>query len=177
MEKSGGEANGEGPTADKADMPRASLPRANLLQEKTVIRRIAAWGLGLNAVWEFAHAGPLYDMWAEVGFGSGLFHITLAILGDGLIVLGVAGAASFCVGPRHVLRCTWKAAAVMLGIGLVAAFVLEWIPRELGWWTYNELMPTLHALGETVGLAPLAQITLLPVLSVFLATRFHARPN
>lgn len=112
----------EDPIANKADLssadssgadsPGADSSGTGLLQEKPVIRRIAAYGLGLNAIWEFAQAGPLYDMWAEVGFGSGLFHITLAILGDALIVLGIAGAASVCVGPGHVLRCTWKAVFV-----------------------------------------------------------------
>ncbi len=40
--------------------------------------------------------------------------------------------------------------------------------RALGIWSYKPAMPTLKVWG--VGLAPLLQITLLPALSVYLAT-------
>ena len=144
---------------------------------RPIARRVVGYGLVLNAIWEFAHAGTLYDMWTEVSLWKGLFHITLAILGDVLIVLFVASAAALCVGRRQVLGATWKGCAAMLAIGLGAAIVLEWIPRQLGWWTYNELMPTVTIFGETVGLSAVAQITLLPALSVVLATRLHARSD
>lgn len=138
------------------------------------VRRVAAWGLALNAAWEFAQAGPLYDMWAEVGWAQGLFHITLAILGDVLIVLGVAAAAALCMGRSSVLCASSKGCAALLAAGLMAAIGLEWAARAMDWWTYNELMPTLSVFGETVGLAPVAQITLLPAVSVTLAVRFHS---
>lgn len=139
--------------------------------------RIALYGLALNAAWEFGHAGPLYDMWDEVGLWKGLFHITLAILGDAVIVLGVALLACRCVGPHHVLSFSWKGCLALLALGFTAAVGLEWIAKALGWWTYNELMPTLHVFGEPVGLSPVAQITLLPALSVLLAARFRPQPQ
>ncbi|MFB6273596.1 MAG: hypothetical protein ABEL51_11950 [Salinibacter sp.] len=142
-----------------------------------VVWSIAGYGFVLNAVWEFAQAGPLYDMWTEVGLWDGFFHITLAILGDVLIVLGVTGVAALCMGRRSVLCATWNGCAAMLAAGLVTAIGLEWIARMLDWWTYNDLMPTLRVFGETVGLSPVAQITLLPALSVLLAARLHALPQ
>jgi hypothetical protein len=42
--------------------------------------------------------------------------------------------------------------------------------RALGHWSYTSLMPTLSVLGVTVGIVPIAQITLLPALSLRLAT-------
>ncbi len=132
--------------------------------------RIALYGFVLNAFWEFGHAGPFYDMWAEVGLGDGLFHISLAILGDVVIVFGVMLIACQCVGRHNVLSPSWKGCLALLAVGLMAAIGLEWAAKALDWWTYNERMPTLTVFGETVGLSPIAQVTLLPALSVFLAT-------
>lgn len=138
-------------------------------------KRIALWGFALNAGWEFVHAGPFYDMWEEVGLGSGLFHIGLAILGDVVLVLGVTLAASGGVGRRNVLNVSWQGCVALLAAGLAAAIGLEWAAKTLGWWTYNAWMPTLTVFDETVGLSPVAQVTLLPALSVWLATRSSAQ--
>ena len=128
---------------------------------------IAIWAFILNAVWEFGHAGPLYDMWSEVSLTSGLFHITIAILGDVLIVFAV----SCVVGVRHVLPPELRGAAALPRFGLIAGTVLERLARSFDWWTYNERMPTIDVLGDAVGLSPVMQIALLPALSVYLAFR------
>ncbi len=137
----------------------------------SVLLKIAFYGLILNAIWEFAHAGLLYDMWNEVPLAKGLFHIMLAILGDMLIVLAISIVAVLICGLSDLLSLGYKSFLCMLLIGFTAGMVLEWIPKLLGWWTYNDLMPTLTIMGETVGLSPLLQITLLPSLSVFLAIK------
>ena len=141
-------------------------------------KRIALWGFVLNAGWEFGHAGPFYDMWEEVGLGDGMFHIWLAILGDVVIVFGVALIACQCVGRPNVLSMSWRGCLALLGVGLIAAIGLEWTAKMLDWWTYNNRMPTLTVFDETVGLSPVAQVTLLPALSVYLAAcSLHETPS
>jgi hypothetical protein len=139
-----------------------------------VLSRIALFGFVLNTLWEFGHAGPLYGMWAEVSLGEGLFYITLAILGDVVLVLGVAFLACCTAGWSHVIPPDTKGWFALLAFGFIAGVALEWIALALDWWTYNERMPTVTVFGEPVGLSPLVQVTLLPALSVFLGTR-HTR--
>ena len=140
-----------------------------------VVRRVALYGLVLNALWEFGHGGLFYDMWEEVGWAAGLFHITLAILGDVVIVLAVMARARYTAGAVHVAPPNGRGWMALLGFGLMAAIALEWIARRLDWWSYNDLMPTVAVLGEAVGLSPVAQISLLPALSVYLGTRLVTR--
>lgn len=147
------------------------MNKPRLLLPKHILIPIAVYGLILNAIWEFAHAGPLYDMWEKVSLGSGLFHITLAILGDMLIVLAISIIAVVICGPADLLSLGFKSFLCMLLMGFMAGLLLEWIPKSLGWWTYNDLMPTLTVMGERIGLSPLLQITTLPSLSVLLAVK------
>lgn len=136
-----------------------------------VLLAIAAYGFILNAVWEFAQAGPLYDMWTEVLLAAGLFHIMMAIIGDMFIVVIIGVLAAWICGVSEVLALSWKASAYMLSMGFIIGLFLEWFAKVLDWWTYNDLMPTIILFGETVGLSPLLQITLLPFLSVFLTVK------
>jgi hypothetical protein len=53
----------------------------------------------------------------------------------------------------------------------VASVGLEWAAQALDLWGYSDLMPTLTVLGHTVGLSPVVQVTTLPALSAWLATR------
>lgn len=71
-----------------------------------VVRRVALYGLALNAVWEFGHPGLFYGIWEEVGWADGLSRITLAILGDVVIMLAVMGLACCTVGASMWSRQT-----------------------------------------------------------------------
>lgn len=125
---------------------------------------ITMYGFNLNTIWEFAQAGPLYDMWEEVSTAAGLSHITMAILGDVVMVL-----AGWICGPQKLFSLSFTASACMLMLGFVAGMAQEWTAKVLGWWTYNEWMPTITLFDETVGLSPLLQMTLLPFFSMLLA--------
>lgn len=145
-----------------------------LLFLKKITRDIVLIGLILNAIWEFAQAGPLYDMWKEVSTAAGLFHISMAILGDAVIVLSIAAFAQWLCRLTSVLSLTWDVVICILVTAFFSALFLEWSAKFLDWRTYNELMPTLTVFGETVGLSPLHQITFLPFLSIFLAIKFNS---
>ena len=134
------------------------------------LRRIAVWGLGLHALWEFGQCTLLYDMW-DWGFWRATAAMWSAIAGDVLITLGVVFGAALAVGARRLdppRRLGW---AALLGVGFVAAVGLEWGAQALSLWGYSSLMPTVTVFGHTVGLSPVVQVTALPGLAAWLATR------
>lgn len=133
------------------------------------LRRIALWGFGLNTAWEFIQCTILYDM-GDWGFWRAGLWMWGAILGDVAIVLGVAYMALQITGLLHLAPPNRKGWAALLLVGFVAGVMLEWIAKVLTLWGYSALMPTFTLLGYTVGLSPVLQVTLLPALSVYLAT-------
>lgn len=140
------------------------------------IRHIAVWGFVLNAVWEFIQCALFYDMW-DWGFWRGAAWMWGAVFGDVLIVLGVAAVSLRFVETRALALPTGRGWAVLLGVGFVASVGLEWAARALHLWSYNDWMPTIVVLDHTVGLSPIVQITALPALSVYLATRSSRRAD
>ncbi len=134
------------------------------------LKRIALWGLALNALWEVTHGLFLYDMW-DGGFLRGSAVLWAAIAGDVFIVLGVTALAAFLVGAHRLFALDAAAWAALLGVGLVTGIGLEWAAQALRLWEYTDLMPTLRVLGLEVGLSPIVQVSVLPALSVRLASR------
>ena len=139
------------------------------------LRRIALWGFGLHALWEFAQCTLLYDMW-DWGFWRATAWMWGAIAGDVVITLGVALGAALVVGARHLAPPDRRGWTSLLGVGFVASIWLEWGAQALDLWGYSDLMPTLTVLGHTVGLSPIVQVTVLPALAVWLATRPRVAP-
>jgi hypothetical protein len=138
------------------------------------LKRIALWGFLLNAAWEFGQCTVLYDMW-DWGFWRATAWMWGAILGDVAIVLGVVLGATLLTGGRRLRPPDVRGWVALLGVGFVASVGLEWAARALGLWGYSALMPTVTVLGHTVGLSPVVQVTALPALSVWLATRTGRR--
>ena len=132
------------------------------------LKRIALWGFLLNMVWEFGQCTLLYDMW-DWGFWRATVWMWGAIFGDVVIVLGVVLGATLLVGADRLRPPGAVGWAALLGVGFVASVGLEWAAQALDLWGYSELMPTLTVLGHIVGLSPVVQVTVLPVLAVRLA--------
>lgn len=130
------------------------------------LKRIATWAFILNALWEFAQCTVLYDMWSW-GLWRGGLWMWGAVVGDVVIVLTITFISSMFA--RHLNPPDKNGWLVLGGTSLIASIALEWLAIYFELWSYSAWMPTTNILGFSVGLAPIAQITLLPSLSVFLA--------
>jgi hypothetical protein len=115
----------------------------------------------VNYPWELAQT-PLYEGMGD--FSRMLWHCFVAALGDGLLVLLIFGVGRAALGRRDwFVRPGVRGYALMLAAGLVIAVGVEWAAvRVAGQWAYNGRMPIVPLLG--VGLAPVAQMLLLPPL-------------
>lgn len=122
------------------------------------------WSFALNLIWEFAQS-PLYadhaNGWRYLAWTR--VHCTL---GDVLILLGAfwATAAVYRSWRWPITRGS-GAVAAFLGFGLAYTAWSEWFNttvREA--WTYSPAMPRVFGMG----LLPLLQWLILPILIVFL---------
>lgn len=136
--------------------------------------RITLWALLLNMGWEFIQCIFLYDMW-DWGFWKATAWMWGAILGDVVIVLGVTLLSTFLVGAERLRPPNPTGWAALVGVGFVAGVALEWLARVLRLWEYSGWMPILEVGAYEVGLSPIAQITVLPAVSVYLASRGRLR--
>ncbi len=138
-----------------------------------------AMAVPVNYVWEIVQA-PLYV--GMDNFKLVWWHCGLAALGDGLLVLLIYAAGWAVLGKQD-----WFAHpdaigyAVMLLAGLVIGIGIEWLAVFVAKrWAYTARMPLVPLLD--VGLAPIAQMLLLPplILRIVAAGRdraFAARSN
>jgi len=110
----------------------------------------------LNFVWEITQA-PLYECYAQ--FTLCLWLCFKASLGDVLWVLLLYGT----------FRASHSKTATVLA-GLAIAIGVELHALQTGRWAYTEMMPLVPFLN--VGLTPLLQMAILPLLSITLTENF-----
>lgn len=122
---------------------------------------LGAVAFGLNFIWEiaqmFAYATDQQDGLIEIHLFCALASVIDAIVTVGIYALLKKtgfhrGTALYFLGAAF---------------GAVCALVFELSASFLGLWSYNQMMPVVPFLG--VGLLPLAQLTLLVPLSIWLA--------
>ena len=122
-------------------------------------------GAAVNFPWELAHSF-LYRGVAGFTPWQHLLCCGLAALADGV------GMATIYLAGRWAFRdarWTGRVSAPKLLfaalLGLAGAVAAEVLALRLGWWGYGPAMPRLP--GTDLGLSPLAQFTLLPLLVLF----------
>ena len=127
----------------------------------------------VNYLWELAQA-PFY-VGLEDYNAAVFWHCFVATLGDGVMVLLIVA-----VGWSFFQRWDWFERPgvigyfVMLTAGLVLAVLVEWVALYiLGRWQYTVKMPTVSGLG--IGVAPIAQMLVLPPLIFRIVTVFDER--
>jgi hypothetical protein len=115
---------------------------------------------------------PLYE-----GMGAGehwpaVLWCTRAAAGDAVISIGAYAGAAVCEhDPLWLRRPRAGLLLVFLSIGLFITVVLEWLNvHQWARWSYSPRMGTLFG----VGLSPLLQWTLLPLLTLWLTRRHLA---
>ncbi len=125
--------------------------------------RVVAIALALNWVWEAVHAVAYAE--SQGTFAERLRHCLPMAATDAAWTAGLWAISGglWPSAPR------WSPAhlALLAGLGATTAVLLERVALVTGRWTYNGLMPVLPVLD--VGLWPVLQMTVLPVVAVRLA--------
>jgi len=124
--------------------------------------------LFLNYAWELAQS-PFFKNMARLSVWQTALHCSRSAVGD----LVFASAAYLLVALafrdlRWPVSRSWMGAAVTwIVIGIAAAVGFECWALATGRWTYGAAMPTLFG----IGLLPLAQWIVLPVVTLVYARR------
>lgn len=130
---------------------------------------LGLFGFLLHFVWEMLQA-PLYEGMEWPDHWGAVLRCTQAALGDVLIGWVAYAFAAAWVRDRWWLGAShrWRPLTVLLWTGLLITGTLEWLNVYV-WqrWAYSPDMPVV--LG--IGLTPLLQWLLLPVLTVWMARR------
>ncbi len=130
---------------------------------------IFAFAVLFNYPWELAQM-PLYE--GGRYNGRAFWYCFLASLGDGLLVLLIFAAGWIAFRRREwFVRHGARGYLLMLVAGLIIAVAIERVAAGTGQWQYSEQMP--RVLG--VGLAPIAQMLVLPPLIFRAVTAWRQR--
>jgi len=120
-----------------------------------------------NLVWEFAQL-PLYTLW-KTGSASQITNAVLHCLGGDVLIAGASLVGSLLLlGTAEWPRTRFlpvAAATLISGIGTTA--FSEHLNTVNGAWAYSDQMPVLPGTG--IGLSPLAQWIVIPVLAFIVA--------
>lgn len=126
----------------------------------------------VNHPWERAQSS-LYVMPGEAEVEW--WMCTAASVADGLVVLLLFRIGWLVIGQRDwYLRPGARGYAVLLLSGAVISVTVEWITiYGAHWWAYSPRMPLVP--GLNIGLAPLAQMLVLPPLIFALLAWWHRK--
>ena len=140
---------------------------------------VSAWGLGgwylaisapMHFVWEFAHM-PLYMVWSTGTPGEIVYNGLHCTIGDLMIAASSLLLAVILIGRRQWPTDRWTAVVVTaVSVGIAYTIFSEWhnvfVVRS---WAYSDLMPLLP--GTCIGLSPLLQWLVIPLLGLWLTSR------
>jgi hypothetical protein len=143
----------------------ARRPRRVTVQE---VLRILVVAFFLNWIWEATHAAAYVE-----STGPFLYRLRHC--------LPMAGTdALWTLALWAIVTALWWGAdgqgtsrAALAVLGAATAIVVEWAALTDGRWTYNALMPIVPIVN--VGLWPVAQMTTLPVITLWLASARRTR--
>ncbi len=118
----------------------------------------------MHGVWEFFQCLFFYDMSGFSVWKGALWMLGATVADAVLSVILVGGA--LCLGNRKSrLPPTW----LLIAAGFIAAVAIETLASLGGWWRYGPLMPQIQILGVHLGMLPLLQMALLPLLGAKIA--------
>lgn len=131
--------------------------------------RILVLAFLLNWIWEATHAVAYVE--STGSFLYRLRHCLPMAATDALwtLAIWVAATATWCRTDRRALRV-----ATVGVLGALTAIVVERAALADGRWSYNTFMPIIPIVG--VGLWPVAQMVVLPVITVWLVRARRTHP-
>lgn len=135
----------------------------------TFYLHVGLWALGLHGVWEYAQVIPLYRCWERWTVWQRIWVLPAATLGDAVATVILTAVVAAAIGPAHVQSVSWAGVLLLVVLGLVAGIVFEGCARQLDLWRYKSTMPTIGLGRHQLGVAPVLQMTILPVLAVGIA--------
>lgn len=137
-----------------------------------VLFRLFVVAVLVNYPWERAQS-TLYVLPAEAEVQW--WMCAAASVADGLLVLLIFWIGKLVIGDRDwYLRPGARGYAVLLLSGAVISAVVEWSTIDAAhWWAYSLRMPVIP--GLNIGLAPLAQMLVLPPLIFTLLAWWHRK--
>lgn len=133
---------------------------------------VAAFALLLNFAWEILQA-PLFVGMAEMPHAQVTKACLQATVGDAVIMLLAYGVVSVIVRSRNWILASkgWQLSLfVAIGVSITAG--IEWLATRGYWvanWNYLPTMPLVP--GTDIGLVPLLQWIVLPLLTVWFVRR------
>jgi hypothetical protein len=138
----------------------SNLPEAN----------VALFAFLLNYPWEFLQV-PFFEGMADAPHWEAVKFCTRATLGDAVIALVAFWSTTFIMGSRGWIGQGGRLAiAVFIAAGVCVTVVLERLATgPLERWAYSDQMPVVPVLQ--VGLLPLVQWIVLPLLLILLVRR------
>jgi len=145
------------------------LRQAEWLRALKVYLGVVAGG---NLVWEGVQL-PLYTIWTSGTVGGRAFAALHCTGGDILIGVAALIGALLVVGAREWPAVGfWRVAVLTITLGVAYTGFSEWLNVSIRQsWAYSEWMPTL-ALGPLrIGISPLAQWIVVPVLGFWAVRR------
>jgi hypothetical protein len=133
---------------------------------------VAIFALLLNFAWEILQA-PLYAGMADMPHAQVTRACLQATVGDAGIMLLSYGAVAFVARSRRwiVAASGWQL-VLFTTIGVSITVAIEWLATHgywIGTWSYLSAMPLVPGAG--IGLAPLLQWVVLPLLTVWFVRR------
>lgn len=133
---------------------------------------VAVFGLLLNFAWEILQA-PLYVGMAEMPHAQVTKACLQATVGDAVIMLLAYGGVAVAMRCRvWIVTSSGSQLALFVAIGVSTTAAIEWLATRGYWissWNYLPTMPLMPGTG--IGLVPLLQWVVPPLLTVWLVRR------
>ncbi len=127
----------------------------------------------LHGAWEFAHL-PLYALWDDPDRWRVARYVLHCLAGD--VLIAATTYLLTAIVFRNLdwpQRRPWPAGAFLLALGLAFTVASEWYNvYVLGGWAYKNTMPLVAG----VGLTPLLQWLIVPVVMVLILRRIGRNP-
>jgi hypothetical protein len=135
---------------------------------------LAFHALWLHGSWEAAQCAYFYDMSGALPLFAIALMIgaTLADVALTLLLVAIALRRSAQNAGFSLLRTAPR----LIVVGAATALFIEAGAQAAGWWRYSTAMPVFPLFERQIGVLPLLQMALLPLLClIFASKRLHTR--